>query len=75
MTQEIFSKLEKELLYEKDNDKSEFSTAIKDYLDNTDFKVTICFSSKIRKYINNSQLQDVPGQEDIVLSKKYGDEK
>ncbi|KAL9095479.1 MAG: hypothetical protein Q9165_002350 [Trypethelium subeluteriae] len=58
LTQELASKLEKELLLEKDcREQSEYSTTIKDYLDNTDFK-----------------LQDVPGQEDVVLSKKHGDE-
>ena len=42
VTQELTSKLEKELLLENDSrDKSEVSTTIKDYLNNTDFKVRL----------------------------------
>ncbi|KAI9661308.1 MAG: hypothetical protein M1821_009635 [Bathelium mastoideum] len=76
ITQELSTKLEKELLLENDSrDKSDVSTTIKDYLNNADFKVgnkrQLAFGASPS---DKTQIQDVPGQEEVVLSRKYGDE-
>ena len=72
--QELSAKLESELQMERDmRDSDEFPESIKDYLDNGPFEVSYIIPSSDH-VPNILQLLDTPGQEEVVLTRQFGDE-
>lgn len=61
---------------EKDmRDPEELPVTIKDYLENGPFEVRIDSISAYSLVLTVLQLQDTPGQEEVVLTRKFGDER
>ena len=72
--QELSAKIESELRMEKDiRDSDQYPSNVQDYLDNSPFEVRYRRETQMEN-TDGRQLHDTPGQEEVVLTRKYGDE-
>ena len=72
--QELSAKLESELQMEKEmRDSEKLPVTVQDYLDNSSFEVG--FHHIFRDIDTKlSQLHDTPGNEEVILTRQFGDE-
>ena len=76
MDQELSAKIESELELEREmRDSEKLPSSLQDYLDSSDFEVRLSIFSNPRANAKHLQLHDTPGQEEVVLTRKFGDEK
>ena len=74
---ELSEKLQTELEMETEmRDPENLPTSISDYLSSSSFEVQLCFGYPCKcTDVDMLQLHDTPGREDVVLTRKFGDEK
>lgn len=73
--QELSAKIESELQMEKEmRDSEKLPSSLQDYLDSSSFEVRLLQPSIHQTYTYHLQLHDTPGQEEVVLTRKFGDE-